>query len=238
MGGAEETNEEVIEESVQANTNYGSTNDEGQKTPTIQYFDDALAYVGGFGFYHVLAIFCMQMSVIQFAGAFLHFFQRIPPHSYTGNTAFMPYATYLPQIECLPYNQTTPLHFKAIDASHKGRAANYEFCELYGAGKCASIVLFSTPCTHPSGQKLHYNATFATIIAEWNLICDKAYVPELINSIQMAGALLSLATAGVLSDQFGRKTIFVLSYILLISCDVASAMMTDWMWFATTRLCL
>lgn len=44
-----------------------------------------------------------------------------------------------------------------------------------------------------------------TIISEWNLVCDRAYLASVVESCFLAGAGLGSVTSGWISDRFGRK---------------------------------
>ena len=44
-----------------------------------------------------------------------------------------------------------------------------------------------------------------SIVEQWDLVCDKAFYPNLAQSIFFSGVFVGVFIAGVLSDRFGRK---------------------------------
>ncbi|XP_074648153.1 organic cation transporter protein-like isoform X2 [Tubulanus polymorphus] len=52
--------------------------------------------------------------------------------------------------------------------------------------------------------------TVYSIVTEWDLVCDKAFISELSISIQMAGILIGALVCGYLADWLGRKIILLL----------------------------
>lgn len=44
-----------------------------------------------------------------------------------------------------------------------------------------------------------------TIISEWSLVCDRAYLASVVESCFLAGAGLGSVTSGWISDRYGRK---------------------------------
>lgn len=44
-----------------------------------------------------------------------------------------------------------------------------------------------------------------TIIAEWSLVCDKAYLTSFVEMCFLTGAAIGSVVSGWISDRFGRK---------------------------------
>jgi len=59
-----------------------------------------------------------------------------------------------------------------------------------------------------------------SIISEWNLVCDRAWLKPLTMSVFMFSLLLGTAIFGSFSDRMGRKPILLFTTISLIVCDV------------------
>ncbi|CAG7733131.1 unnamed protein product [Allacma fusca] len=47
-----------------------------------------------------------------------------------------------------------------------------------------------------------------SIVQEWQLICDHAWLPDFLTSVQMMGTILGALTGSQFADAFGRKTAF------------------------------
>ncbi|XP_074658493.1 solute carrier family 22 member 15-like [Tubulanus polymorphus] len=61
-----------------------------------------------------------------------------------------------------------------------------------------------------------YNGVFWSIVAQWDLICDRAYLAKLVGSLFFAGVLCGALIGGQLSDWFGRKRTMLVVWFLLI----------------------
>ncbi|KAM6158133.1 solute carrier family 22 member 20 [Rhynchocyon petersi] len=63
----------------------------------------------------------------------------------------------------------------------------------------------------------------ATIVTEWDLVCEARSLRDLAQSIYMAGVLLGAAVFGGLSDRLGRKAPLIWSYLQLAVSGAATA---------------
>ncbi|XP_064643183.1 organic cation transporter protein-like [Lineus longissimus] len=64
-----------------------------------------------------------------------------------------------------------------------------EMCEMNGA-----------PC-----EEYVFKEDFTSIVTDWNLVCDYAYIPKMTVSIQMVGVLIGAILGGQAADTIGRK---------------------------------
>ncbi|XP_023232364.1 organic cation transporter protein-like [Centruroides sculpturatus] len=64
-------------------------------------------------------------------------------------------------------------------------------------------------------HRWHYDLDFyhSTIIEKWDLVCDKAWLTSLSQTLYFSGFLVSMFICGQLSDRFGRKRISLLCVI-------------------------
>ncbi|KFD68875.1 hypothetical protein M514_10039 [Trichuris suis] len=62
----------------------------------------------------------------------------------------------------------------------------------------------------------------STMTTMYNLVCDRAWMRDLIKSLWMFGVLAGSLTLGTLSDRYGRKTIFVISSFaeVILACSL------------------
>ena len=78
----------------------------------------------------------------------------------------------------------------------------------------------------------------STIISEWGLVCDKAYLATLGKMVFFAGLAAGTFGAGLISDRYGRKAAIVLMAQLLFGCGILAATMPTFVsfviiWFLT-----
>jgi MFS family permease len=78
-----------------------------------------------------------------------------------------------------------------------------------------------------TASKEHYDCKFVdphydlTLINDWNLICDKRYLPSLTQTIFFIGALCS-AFSGMISDCVGRQRVLRLLVLIQTCCIVVN----------------
>ena len=73
------------------------------------------------------------------------------------------------------------------------------------------------------------------MLFQWDLVCDRAYVSDLITSIQMGGLMFGAAAFGQLSDTIGRKKSYFLAYTIMIGFGALSAASVNWQMYAALR---
>ncbi|XP_013421062.1 organic cation transporter protein [Lingula anatina] len=80
-----------------------------------------------------------------------------------------------------------------------------------------------------------FKGEYSSIVTEWELVCNKAFISDTITSVQMAGVLVGYLLFGQLSDMYGRKKAYFVAFTCGISVGVAQAFTTSWIVFATCR---
>jgi len=73
---------------------------------------------------------------------------------------------------------------------------------------------------------------------QFSLVCDQAWIPSTITSLQMAGIFVGNVACGQVADLIGRKKPFFLAVLALVILNVVSAFATSWIMFAVLRFCL
>ncbi|XP_069105033.1 organic anion transporter 3-like [Argopecten irradians] len=102
------------------------------------------------------------------------------------------------------------------------------------ANKCSlSFGNHTTGC-----HDFRFSNSMDTIVNEWDLVCDKAWIPSTITTIQMAGVLLGGLFSGHLADKIGRKPTYFLSLLFLMVFNMICGFSITWEMFATCRLFL
>lgn len=85
-------------------------------------------------------------------------------------------------------------------------------------------------------SKFHFDTEMRTIVTEWSLVCDLAWVPATVVTIQVGFQLFGNFFAGQLADALGRKIPFFSSIILLILSNLACYFSVSWVMFAVCRV--
>ncbi|XP_055893424.1 organic cation transporter protein-like [Biomphalaria glabrata] len=80
-----------------------------------------------------------------------------------------------------------------------------------------------------------FQSDFTSIVSEWQLVCGRGAVADLITSLQMAGVLFGAVITGQLADIFGRKKILFIEYALLIVLWFSTGFVTVWELYAALR---
>ncbi|GAB1601326.1 hypothetical protein Ahia01_000410900 [Argonauta hians] len=82
-----------------------------------------------------------------------------------------------------------------------------------------------------------YNETKGlTLVSEWDLVCDKAGLAELTQTVYSVGGLVGALTMPYFSDTRGRKPILVISNILILISSFSSTLSSSFYAFMTFRL--
>ncbi|KAK3524337.1 hypothetical protein QTP70_027959 [Hemibagrus guttatus] len=82
-----------------------------------------------------------------------------------------------------------------------------------------------------------YNRTdmSATIITEWDLVCDSKSLKQMGQTIYMGGVLLGALVFGGLSDKFGRRMLLMISNLLLAVAGTCTAFASSFSLFCLFR---
>ena len=105
-------------------------------------------------------------------------------------------------------------------------------------GQNVSVVC-SKPC---ASSNYSYDHSFwqSTIIIQWGLVCENAYLATLGKMIFFGGFAAGTFGAGLISDNYGRKPAIVLMAQLLFGCGILAATMPSYitfiiLWFFTGK---
>ncbi|XP_072345529.1 solute carrier family 22 member 6-A-like [Scyliorhinus torazame] len=75
----------------------------------------------------------------------------------------------------------------------------------------------------------------ATIVTEWDLVCDQKSVKWISQSVYMAGLLVGAIVLGRFADKFGRRTLLLWSYCQLAATGTCGAFSTSYPLFCFWR---
>ncbi|KAK7485314.1 hypothetical protein BaRGS_00023413 [Batillaria attramentaria] len=77
-----------------------------------------------------------------------------------------------------------------------------------------------------------------TVVSEFQLVCDKSWIPAMITAVQMAGGLLGSIVSGQLGDTVGRKKTLIMMSTLHSLFALIAAFSNTWQMFAVLRVFL
>ncbi|KAI5646031.1 sugar transporter domain-containing protein [Phthorimaea operculella] len=77
-----------------------------------------------------------------------------------------------------------------------------------------------------------------TIITQWDLVCDRAWLKNLTQTVFMLGILVGNMVFGHLSDRFGRRVPFLAAVFLQLISGVTTAYSVNWYMFTALRFFL
>ncbi|XP_061606838.1 solute carrier family 22 member 6 isoform X2 [Phyllopteryx taeniolatus] len=82
-----------------------------------------------------------------------------------------------------------------------------------------------------------YNMTgmTSTIIAEWDLVCDLRSLNQMAQTIYMGGVLMGSVVLGSLADKFGRRSLLIISHLLMAVAGTCAAFSMSFPMFCLCR---
>ncbi|KAJ8313012.1 LOW QUALITY PROTEIN: hypothetical protein KUTeg_010385 [Tegillarca granosa] len=137
------------------------------------------------------------------------FFGKISP---TWSVLVMSIAGAIPDWWC---NET------GLNNATRGNNSEYfEKCSFVNESYCNSI---------------YFDDSMGTVVSEWGLVCDKAWITATITSIQMCGNFISALIVGHISDMFGRKPTVYAAISFLTVFNFIAYFSVSWQMFAILR---
>ena len=76
---------------------------------------------------------------------------------------------------------------------------------------------------------------FSNSVTQWDLVCDRAYLKDLTQTILIVGVMFGAMICTTLSDKFGRKPVFLFSQWAMVVVGVANAFAPNYYVFAVFR---
>ena len=77
-------------------------------------------------------------------------------------------------------------------------------------------------------QLIVFDESTDTFVSEWNLICDKSWIPSTIKTTYSVSVILGALIVGQLSDWFGRRECLVDTYCIALCCVLVQSFATNW----------
>ncbi|CAI9731807.1 organic cation transporter protein-like [Octopus vulgaris] len=156
-------------------------------------------------FYAYITIICMLCTT--------------PGMNFTFITASVPFLCYPPNFNAslIPANLTENEYLQMLqpDGDDQCSVYNNSFTGTY----------YTTPSSNSSELQCSYGRKFLTekfssVVSEFDLVCERKWLKSTLQSMYFAGYLIGSIVFGVLSDRFGRKSIFLLTNTVLVVCGI------------------
>ncbi|VDH94070.1 Hypothetical predicted protein [Mytilus galloprovincialis] len=80
-----------------------------------------------------------------------------------------------------------------------------------------------------------FDPEMSTVVSEWDLVCERSWIPSTITSLQMGGVIAGGFVSGQMADTIGRKLTYVSALSALLVFNTAAAFSTSWQMFAALR---
>ncbi|KAK4872796.1 hypothetical protein RN001_014825 [Aquatica leii] len=183
---------------------------------TTMAYDDVIPMLGNFGRYQkrIYLLLCLPAILCAFHKLSNMFLQAKPYHR-CQLPSELPNATYDLNLNILnasfPYDATT---------------AKYSSCSMLDNGN-------EVPC---DGYIFDYSKYKSSIVIEWSLVCNRAYLTAIGDSIFMLGVLLGSVIFGDLSDRLGRRIIFFSSLVIQVIFGILMAIAPEFWSYSIFRL--
>ncbi|XP_076371650.1 organic cation transporter protein-like [Tachypleus tridentatus] len=121
---------------------------------------------------------------------------------------------------------------KSIPIEKKNGEIFYSHCERYDNYDRIETNLTTTKCDTWEYDKSFYEAT---IIDEWDLVCDDEWMVSLTQSLYMAGFLVATIMFGQLADRFGRRPIILICVVIVVTSGLGTAFSSSFAMFTALR---
>ncbi|KAK7496746.1 hypothetical protein BaRGS_00011955, partial [Batillaria attramentaria] len=84
-------------------------------------------------------------------------------------------------------------------------------------------------------DRITFSSGANTLVSEFQLVCDLAWVPSMMISVQMVGVLVGASVSGQLGDSVGRKKTLVSMTVLHTLFTLVAAFSNSWQMFTVLR---
>ncbi|KAK2882355.1 solute carrier family 22 member 6-A [Channa argus] len=191
-------------------------------------FSDLLEEVGGFGRYQWLHVTLISLPGLLMASQNLlnNFVSGVPGHhcSLPANHSIhhLPYQSELQVDEKQLLKVFIPMDSSGNGIDHCRRYVEPQW-QLLAANSSANVTYVQTEgCLN--GWTFDRSEFLATTVSEWDLVCSRRSLKQMIQTIYMGGVLTGAILYGGLSDRFGRRSVLIWSYLQLGVLGCSSAL--------------
>ncbi|XP_040063335.1 organic cation transporter protein [Ixodes scapularis] len=120
-----------------------------------------------------------------------------------------------------------------------GGSIGYSSCSMFPVERVGEeLVAFkngTVPC-----ERWEYGESFYrhSLVQEWDLVCDSAWMRSLVQSATMAGMLVGSVLCSYLGDRLGRRPLIIMSFTLSLVCGFIIAVSPSYLFLLVVRLIL
>ncbi|XP_028981769.1 organic cation transporter protein isoform X2 [Diachasma alloeum] len=201
-------------------------------------YDDVILRMGEFGRYQrkIYLLLCLPAIICAFhklGGFFLGAYNPhrcLLPHEFSGNATF-----YMSPESLNASYEWDPKTQKSLTCFIRDNTTRlYENHE--NNGNDTNDITRTT--VHTTCREFVYDTSIykSTTTTEWNLVCDKAWLRAMGDSLFMVGVMLGSMIFGGLSDKFGRRPIFFLSLVIQLVGGILVAVAPEYISYVIFRL--
>ncbi|XP_074657474.1 organic cation transporter protein-like [Tubulanus polymorphus] len=83
---------------------------------------------------------------------------------------------------------------------------------------------------------VYYTDYQSTIVTEWDLVCDRDYLPQMAQTIFVVGTLIGAGSLSPLADWLGRKTVHIGSQMAMAIVGIITIFSPNYVMFAVMRV--
>ncbi|XP_074657475.1 organic cation transporter protein-like [Tubulanus polymorphus] len=83
---------------------------------------------------------------------------------------------------------------------------------------------------------VYYTDYQSTIVTEWDLVCDRDYLPQMAQTIFVVGTLIGAGSLSPLADWLGRKKVHIGSQMAMAIVGIITISSTNYVMFAVMRV--
>ncbi|XP_074132481.1 solute carrier family 22 member 6-A-like [Sminthopsis crassicaudata] len=198
-------------------------------------FTSLLEQLGGLGLFQRLHILALVVPILLTASHNLlqNFSAAVPPH----HCRLQPVPLGTGHTGNLSSERLLQL-WVPLDGGHQPeRCRQFSQPHWQSLDPNASSPNGSIPATEPCRDGWTYDRSEfeATIVTEWDLVCDSWKLTQMAQSIYMAGVLVGAMAFGSLADRFGRKALLSWSYLQLGAVGTATAFSPNFSTYCALR---
>ncbi|XP_066276612.1 organic cation transporter protein-like [Branchiostoma lanceolatum] len=192
-------------------------------------------YLGEFGRFQKITAFCMAViaAPMGFHSLAMAFLAAVPEHHCRLPGVNLPdehpsaWAAHLSGM-----NGSVPLEFDASGEWGYSRCQQFNFDGL-------NVTTENRTLQHCTDGWVYDHSHYGTsIVTEFDLVCDRAWLRETAHAIFMLGFSFGGMVSGVLSDRFGRRPTLLWCILLQLIFGVASAFSHNYVAFVVMRFFL
>ncbi|WAR11431.1 OCTL-like protein, partial [Mya arenaria] len=128
-----------------------------------------------------------------------------------------------------------------ISATPRWRCADSKLCtnntlmESFNESAASVCPIKTCSIGNSSCQNIQFEDRMKTMVTDFELVCERDFIPSTTMSIQIAGTLVGNVVAGQFGELFGRKRPFFMALVITMVFNVVGFFSKHWVVFAVCR---